>query len=225
MELYEFLKSKRLEKGIKPEEVINKLNISRQTLHYWESPPNKDGTRPKGENLLKLIGLYGLDPIELKEKFNINIGELIIQAFISFSKNSFSHPILEISEIKNWLANPILTSDYKKLSVMIVKENISKKAFVLTAKSTSMVPPPGYLDEAAIYPGFMILIDPEIKPIVGKNVLICIRDKEYVIRQLCEDVTGKRFLRAVNPHAAYTNIPLNDNIEIIGVLVSASKEY
>jgi transcriptional regulator with XRE-family HTH domain len=229
MKLYELLRKKR--EAIIPKlsqaAVAKKLRISRTAVSLWETAPEKGGTTPTGRYLFQIIPLYKLDKKELKRSYGLHLsGEE--ESWESISQSRFTSsisPLLDPSQIKNWLSNPILTSEQRSMTTMIVKENVSKSAFLVRVENDSMLPAPGYSDPAAVYPGFVALIDPEADPKVGKNVLVCIRDKEYVIRQLREDVKGEKFLRAINQSAPYANLQLDENVEIIGVMISASKEY
>lgn len=124
---------------------------------------------------------------------------------------------------KNWHSIPLLTDWQQATSSIeedahekiLVKSNISKRAYALTVKDSTMLP--------RFTEGSLLIIEPEATPQNGQFVIVQLTDNDYpVFKQLFFDGSDV-YLKPLNPDFKTLYLDKETDYHILGV-VAESRE-
>lgn len=121
-------------------------------------------------------------------------------------------PVLPLSEVKDWLTNPILTKTQRVIHMSISEKATGKNAFFVEIQGDAMVSTTN--PEESYYNGHLAFIAPERPYKLGDGILIEHKNS-LKLRKLSSDGTEK-VLEALNPK--YENIELEE-AQILGVVL------
>lgn len=158
---------------------------------------------------------------QIADVFDITLNELLSSPLMN-SMNSTDRKelaVLLLGEVKKWTEHPILTQTLRRMQMFFSDRQLGDKSYLLEVTGDAMISP---LDpRLRIEEGDLLLIDPKIEATPGKLVVAYIKSEDdEKLRRLTTD-GKKRILEAYNPK--YPNIIVNDDVEILGVVISLQR--
>lgn len=203
----EKLKAKMSELDLTQEALAKLIGLTRgQIGHYL-----KDRRSPPIETLYKIAKAIETDPRDL-------IGDDSPPYYEAAAKAppSKTIPNLRVSEIDEWLYNPIIKKHHRMIQMPVTGKNISPKAFLFEVTGSAMVNP--HNQSRSVIPGEHVLVEPEVTPQSGQLVLVKFGENDFRIRQYQED-GARKFLKSFEPHLPIDI--LEDSYVIMGTIIIA----
>lgn len=185
-----------------------KLGVSFVTVYFWEIGKNK----PNGKHILKIAEVCKVNTAWLQFGKGIRDLDFIQQMNIKL------FPVLQFSEIEEWLQNPRLREKQKIIQLPPIQ--VSEKSFAFEVVGITMQN--SHSPAQGVMPEEIVLVDPELEPKIGQLVLARFSEKDIRIRQLQID-GAQRFLKTFEPHLPPEII--GDQITIVGTIVGAWRNF
>lgn len=199
--LSELMKSK----GINIQNLANKAGVAVGTIQKLLTDPSCNPTIASVEAICEVLG--------------VSISELIGQEERMNTLTGWSVYLLEWDDLPLTLTNlrKLANSDEKKRDSVKTTVPVSKNAFALRMRDSSMLP---------LFPeGVLLIFDPERLPKNNSYVIVQIDKYENVFfKQLLIDEPFK-YLTSINPLLKDNVIKLEPNDKIIAVLVQSQMYY
>lgn len=220
------LKASRLQAGMTQQRLASKSGVTRVAISKAEQGLTKTFN---GDTLLNISMALGVDPVWLqtgKHQVRAMQKEPLLTAKAVNTEHEniaptkqpqyrYEYPKLNWIQAGEFSMNG---DDYSAFDIENWYDSIKyagERGYWLEVKGDSMSSPVGIT-----FPeGMMILVNPDECPTPGRYVIAEIKDShEATFKKLISDA-GREYLKPLNPN--YAPIPLNDKINIIGVVIDA----
>lgn len=128
-------------------------------------------------------------------------------------KNSYHLPLLQPYDVFDWVRYGKLPAHFKEIEVIIVREGLSDKSFLMPVIGDSMKSPNG----TGFMEGEYVIVEPNLIPKRKSFVVAKIKNTNDIKIRLYDQDGAKFFLKTFDER--YPLIEVNEEVQILGVIV------